>query len=347
MACHRSTAAASTETLAGEPHVTFVLHGSDVAPLARLDPDRDWREFVTGERAWVLQTFLRLRAAGLDASLSDRLPRTGIAVFSASHRARLARGPVQRTDAFLLATRQDRRETLFADAEVVQNPVQADDATRLHVPHWPQPGLIARDAARGDRLRRIEYKGFVGNLHPGFQDPAWPRFLARHGIEWVCDGKVYRQDTTDGLQLQWNDYRDTDLVLAVRPMSADLHLRKPATKLCNAWLAGVPAMVGPESAYRALRRDASDFIEVSSRAEAEAAVLRLLEEPGLYARMRQRAAERAVDCSIARVTQRWMEVLGREVPQLAVTARVRRSHRLPLLVRNVVGRVRRRLHGRR
>ena len=120
---------------------------------------------------------------------------------------------------------------------------------------------------------------------------------------------------------------------------------KPAWR--NAWLAGVPAMVGPESAYRALRRDASDFIEVSSRAEAEAAVLRLLEEPGLYARMRQRAAERAVDCSIARVTQRWMEVLGREIPQLAVTARVRRSHRLPLLVRNVVGRVRRLLHGRR
>lgn len=347
MACRRSTAAASTEILAREPHVTFVLHGSDVTSLARLDPDRDWREFVTGERAWVLQTFLRLRAAGLDASLSERLPRTGIAVFSASHRAKLARGPVQRTDAFLLATRQDRRETLFADAEVVQNPAQANDAHRMHVPHWPQPGLVPRDAARGDRLRRIEYKGFVGNLHPEFQDPAWPRFLARHGVEWVCDGKVYRQDTTDGLQLQWNDYRDTDLVLAVRPTSADLHLRKPATKLCNAWLAGVPAMVGPESAYRALRRHASDFIEVSTRAEAEAAVLRLLAEPGLYARMRQRAAERAAECTIARVTERWIEVLEREVPQLAVTALVRRRHRLPLLVRNVAGRAQRLLRARR
>lgn len=331
--------------MASELQVTFVLHGSDVASLARLDPDRDWREFVTGERAWVLQTFLRLRAAGLDASLCDRLPRAGIAVFSASHRAQLARGPVQRTDAFLLATRQDRRETLFADAEVVQNPAQASDATRMHVPHWPQPGLVPRDAARGDRLRRLEYKGFVGNLHPDFRDPAWPRFLSRHGIEWVCDGKVYRQDSTDGLQLQWNDYRDTDLVLAVRPSSADLHLRKPATKLCNAWLAGVPAMVGPESACRALRRDESDFIEVSTRAEAEAAVLRLLEEPGLYARMRQRAAERAVDCSVARVTQRWMEVLGREVPQLALTSRVRRRHRLPLFVRNLAGRAGRRLRG--
>lgn len=324
-----------------DTHVTFVLHGADVQALARLDPDRDWREFVTGERAWVLQTFLRLRHAGLAASLSDRLPRTGIAVFSASHRARIARGPVQRTSAFLLATRQDRRETLFADAEVVQNPGQAGSARRVHVPHWPQPGLMPRDASRGDRLGRVEYKGFIGNLHPDFRDPAWPRFLADHGIEWVCDGKVYAQGATDGLQLQWNDFRETDLMLAVRPPSADLHLRKPATKLCNAWLAGVPAMLGPESAYRHLRRDELDFIEVGSRAEAEAAILRLLHEPGRYASLRQRTSERAAECTVGCVTGHWLRVLTETVPSLARQDVVRRRHRWPVLVRNVAGRVQR------
>lgn len=321
--------------------MTFVLHGADVQALARLDPDRDWREFVTGERAWVLQTFLRLRQAGLAASLSDRLPRTGVAVFSASHRAQIARGPVQRTSAFLLATRQDRRETLFADAEVVQNPGQADGTRLIHVPHWPQPGLLPRDAARGDRLGRIEYKGFIGNLHADFRDPAWPRFLAEHGIEWVCDGKLYAQGATDGLQLQWNDFRATDLVLAVRPPSTDLHLRKPATKLCNAWLAGVPAMLGPESAYRHLRRDEFDFIEVGSRADAEAAILRLLREPGLYARLRQRAGERAAECTVASVAGHWLRVLQEVVPSLARQDVVRRRHRWPVFVRNVAGRARR------
>jgi hypothetical protein len=329
-----------------DTHVTFVLHGADVQALGRLDPDRDWREFVTGERAWVLQTFLRLRQAGFAAELSDRLPRSGIAVFSASHRARIARGPVQRTAAFLLATRQDRRETLFADAEVVQNPAQASGANLLHVPHWPQPGLLPRDDARGDSLRRIEYKGFIGNLHPDFRDPAWPRFLADHGIEWVCDGKVYAQGATDGLQLQWNDFRETDLVLAVRPASADLHLRKPATKLCNAWLAGVPAMLGPESAYRSLRRDERDFIEVGTRAEAEAAVLRMLREPARYAGMRQRARERAAECTVERVTARWLQVLQADVPAMAGEADVRRWHRKPVFWRNSVGRVRRWLHRR-
>jgi hypothetical protein len=327
-------------------HVTFVLHGADVQALERLDPDRDWREFVTGERAWVLQTYLRLRRTGFAAVLSDRLPRDGIAVFSATHRAQIARGPVQRTRAFLIATRQDRRETLFADAEVVQNPAQVTTAHLLHVQHWPQPGLLPRDGTRGDALRRIEYKGFIGNLHPDFRDPAWPRFLAGHGIEWVCDGKVYAQGATDGLQLQWNDFRESDLVLAVRPASADLHLRKPATKLCNAWLAGVPAMLGPESAYRSLRRDELDFVEVSTRADAEAAVLRMLREPALYGAMRRRAAERAADCTVERVTARWLQLLQAEVPALAGQPGVRRRHRWPVFLRNAAGRVRRFARGR-
>ena len=135
-------------------------------------------------------------------------------------------------------------------------------------------------------------------------------------------------------------------MLAVRPASADLHLRKPATKLCNAWLAGVPAMLGPESAYRSLRRDELDFIEVSTRAEAEAAVLRLLREPARYASMRQRARERAAECTVERVTGRWLQVLQVEVPALAGQVVVRRRHRWPVAWRNAAGRVRRWTHGR-
>ncbi len=73
--------------------ITFVL--IDPEPLGRLmglDPDRDWRHFVTGERAWVLQTYLRLRASGLPVRLADRLPGDGIAVFSCKQRQALCAG---------------------------------------------------------------------------------------------------------------------------------------------------------------------------------------------------------------------------------------------------------------
>ena len=40
---------------------------------------------------------------------------------------------------------------------------------------------------------------------------------------------------------------------------------KPPSKLFNSWLAGVPAVLGHESAYRAERRSDLDYIEVSLR----------------------------------------------------------------------------------
>jgi hypothetical protein len=321
--------------------IAFVLADADVEKLRLLDPDRDWQEFVTGDRAWVLQTYLRMLRLGLPVTLSSVLPRSGLAVFSAAHRTRIARGPVQRTDAFLLATRQDLGQTLYADAEVVQNPGQADAAARIYLPHWPQPALMPRDPARGLGIRRVEYKGFTGNLHPDFQDRTWPEFLERLGIEWVCDGKSYRRSATDGSALQWNDYRETDLVLAVRPPRADLHARKPATKLYNAWLAGVPAILGHETAYRRLRRDDLDFIEVSDRAEAESAIRRLVEQPQLYARMLERARARAGEFTVERIASLWRQLLVETVPVLAADPRVARRHRWPIAARNAGGRLRR------
>lgn len=56
--------------------VYFFLPGEPtLEPLRRLDPDRDWRHFVRGEDAWILQTYLRLRTLGARSSWS-RHPRT-------------------------------------------------------------------------------------------------------------------------------------------------------------------------------------------------------------------------------------------------------------------------------
>ena len=125
--------------------------------------------------------------------------------------------------------------------------------------HFPQPALIARDPARGDRIENIAYKGLSGNLHPEFHGKAWREFLAARGLRWVTDAVEESQSRDDKSKLAWNDYREVDLVLAVRLPSrnvlgrSDLHPRKPATKLYNAWRAGVPALLGPELAYRELR----------------------------------------------------------------------------------------------
>src|SRR5436309_1927650 len=102
---------------------------------------------------------------------------------------------------------------------------------------------------------------------------------------------VFHAKQARALRRQRHLLGDAVLVLAVRPEGRSTN--KPASKLVNAWLAGVPALLGPEIAYRELRRSELDYCEVSSLAEAQAAVDRLLGDPGLYNAMVENGRARA------------------------------------------------------
>src|SRR5262245_38198098 len=88
--------------------VTFFLHGEpDLERLEALDPDRDPGEFRTGERAWILQTCLRLRDAGHPVRLSAEWPGEGIVVFSSKQRRVLRAIARSRDPVVLVACRED------------------------------------------------------------------------------------------------------------------------------------------------------------------------------------------------------------------------------------------------
>ena len=297
--------------------VRFFLAGeADLARAAALDPDREPAEFLRGERVWVLQTFLRLRAAGFVCELVDRAAADGLLLFHAKQdrqvRSSLPRGarPV------LVGLRADNRQPLSAEFEVVQNGRFADARTRHFVPHWPQPGLRARDAGRGARVARIAYKGFLENLHPDFRGARWRDFLAARGIEWEESAREFR-GSPDGADLGWSDYERVDAVVAVRPRAPKTDFSKPASKLVNAWRAGVPALIGDEYACRELRRSELDYFEVASLADAERAVDRLLAAPELHERMVENGRRRAAEWGFDADTRRWIELLGRDLPRLA------------------------------
>src|SRR6476659_1498249 len=198
--------------------VTFFLDGEeDLEALAGLDPDRDWRAFQRGERIWILQAYLRLARAGRPVELASTPPGEGVIVFHAKHARVLRRQWRRLGDAVLVGVRADNREPLIADFEVVQNGLFADGRRRFHIPHWPQPALIPRDPTRGATIRRIAFKGFAQNLHPGLRSPAWEAFLAELGIEWVVDAVPFAGAATDRAGIDWPDFREVDLLLALRP----------------------------------------------------------------------------------------------------------------------------------
>ena len=285
----------------------------------------------------MLQTHLRLRAAGFSSALTDRIPAEGLVLFHNKHEKLVRRGIPAGGAPVLVGIRADNREALVAEIELVQNGRFAKPGRRLFIPHWPQPGLVARDAARGELVRRVAYKGFLGNLHPAFREERWSRFLAGRGIEWVVDAKEFEGSAaTERAALDWSDFSAVDLIVAVRKPEPKTDFSKPATKLVNAWLAGTPALLGGEHAYREIRRSELDYVEVDARdplASAERAVERLAGDPALYRAMIEHGRARAREFDVAALTARWLELLGTSLPALAAEPERARRRRQPLSLR--------------
>ncbi|MBI4916623.1 MAG: hypothetical protein HY825_12315 [Acidobacteria bacterium] len=324
--------------------VTFFHSGArEFGPPAAIDPDREPHRFERGEHAWTVQTCVRLARAGLPVSLADRAPSHGIVVFHAKERRELLRSLPARADVLLVGIRADNGECRAADAEVVQNGRFADGRRRVFIPFWPQPGLVPRDPGRGATIRRAAFKGFTRNLASELRSPAWSGFLDSLGIDWVLDGMDFHDHLNGRDGLRWADYRDIDLVVAVRETDLRLHTEKPAAKLYNAWAAGVPAVLGCEHAYRELRHSELDYLEVADLAGAQAAVARLLGDPALYRRMVEHGRRRAGEFAPERILERWRTLLFSELPAFAATPRGRLLRRLPVRVKAVARAVTRRL----
>lgn len=289
---------------APRPRIVFVhslpRFWRDLAELAQPPAPGEIPDRMRGGRnAWVLQTYLWLRRRGLAAELSTRpLPGALCVVHYDDLRARdLA------ADSYVLGARGDRPPMLLADQQVVQTPLLANGVSSHFVPNWPQPGLLARDPARGLRVERVGFVGRERNLSPEFRSPEFRRALALRGFALVV-----RED-------RWWDHRDLDAILAVRTASPAKLRTKPASKLVNAWHAGCPALLGPEPAFEARRLSSLDYLPVATPEEALAALRRLREETGLYSAMVENGRRRAREFSAPAIAARWEELLAGPVAE--------------------------------
>jgi hypothetical protein len=321
-----------------------VEQGRVAGPLAR------W----TGARhAVTVRTYIELRRDGFPCELTDELRPDAIVVTHTDflpHTGSDADSPWKRRgrlddamrSAFVLCYQADRPRHPYAHVHLVQN---GADAThnghsvlgRLagldlrYLPLWTQPGLLPRRQTRGDEFTEVVFFGIPGELDPGLADPVWHERLRRRGFNFRI------ADVAD-----WHDYRDVDVVVAVRSFDYPGQLwRKPPSKLFNAWIAGVPAVLGRESAYRAERRSDLDFIEVLSRQGVEDALERLRADPELRARMIANGRERALEIDDVALTRRWRRMLEDDaIPGYeAWKASSRASKRVWIARRAVLGRL--------
>ncbi len=256
-------------------------------------------------QCWIYQTWVALEQAGFPVNLTDTLPSEGILVALTSTVRGDFRVP---DDVFFVGVVADYVAHPHAHLHLVQNGAHAQRLwNSAYMPLWPHPNLIPRDPAREARFENVCFFGESSNLARELADPGWQKRLRDElGLTFLVCGAD-----------RWHDYREADCVVAVRGFGRSPYLHKPATKLYNAWLAGVPFVGGSDSAYVADGRPGIDFLRAVTLDDLFAHVRRLREQPSLRKQLVAAGGVSVKNFSFEATLDRWKRLLGKTVPELA------------------------------
>ncbi len=248
---------------------------------------------------WILLTFSRLAKSGMQVSLSHRMPDEGVVIAMTGNLPKGFRAPA---GVYLVGIVADGLPHPACHFHVLQNAAHAKRVPRsVFLPHWPQPGLIARDPGRGDRFDNMVFYGDPINLAPEFRDPGFAAGIRdKFGITLVIP------DTS-----RWHDYSETDAVLAIRALGSRPFLRKPATKLYNSWLAEVPFLGGSDSAFSADGCPGLNYLRCTRLEDVDTALQRLRDDPDFRRRLVREGYQAAERFLPANVCERWAAFLNR------------------------------------
>lgn len=255
--------------------------------------------------SWTLQTYLRLREQGYSCRLVDTIPKKGIVVV---HRGDLPFNTTPSPNQLFVTTLGDAGWHPYAQVQITQNPNHLNGVENtFFMHHWTQPGLIPRDEDRGDAFENIGYFGHPDQLADELHHEQWEQFLAERGLNWIPVHKgSHRQ----------SDYSDIDLIVAIRSFDGRSYDHKPATKLHNAWLAGVPAILGPESAYQNERTHEADYLEARTYVELCHYIGELCDDVALRRRLRKRSEERRSVIDSKQKAKDWWNLLTGSVTDI-------------------------------
>jgi hypothetical protein len=200
----------------------------------------------------------------------------------------------------------------WANLQVVQNPTLVFWQRNCHyLPLWPQPGLKSRIPS--GRFKNISFLGAPSQFASEFGKEEWNSRVNSLGLIWIPRIESFQYNDSEKYRMNdssWTDLTEIDAVVAVRRFTKyPAFDHKPPSKLVNCWLAGIPAILGAESAYRALYRSELDYIEVHSPEEVLAALVRLRDNPRLREAMIANGARRSKEVCNDAIMQRWIQFL--------------------------------------
>lgn len=294
------------------PPIYFYLSESEL-PETLPEKAQQFRP-KNGIQSWTVQTYLRLKEDGFPCELTTKMPESGIVL---AHRVSLKYNLKPGPRLMFVCFKGDRDFHPYAQLHIVQNvaEMQVESMVRrspgqdrhgvsaqknYYMPHWPQPGLIPRDPSRGEQFENVVYFGILHNLAPELKESSWRDRLSALDLHWMMERRWEC----------WHDYSNVDAIVAVRSFNnLNNYSWKPATKLYNGWHAGVPVILGCDSAFRSERLSELDYLEVNSLEELISALTRLRDDVGLRQGMIENGRVRALETEPAMLVKGWRDFL--------------------------------------
>lgn len=264
-----------------------------------------YHRFVDANDSWSTQPYIQLKQRGLNVQLVSRVIPGKICIVTYEDLA-IKDLPFR---SYVVGCRHDRGRPEICEQRIVQNPLNVIDETDHFLPHWPQPGLKPRQHDRKSKVENLVYKGRGNNLASPFKTSDFLSQLEKLGIQLLMSP----EDNNRERVIDATNYETADVVLAVRNCTEYNLSIKPPSKLINAWLAGVPALLGPEPAYQQLRKSELDYIEVRSPQEVIQAIKRLKNDPDLYLAMIENGRQRAKEFTPDQIALHWRNLLAGEI----------------------------------
>ncbi|NEQ53350.1 MAG: hypothetical protein F6K11_24990, partial [Leptolyngbya sp. SIO3F4] len=159
----------------------------------------------------------------------------------------------------------------------------------------------------------IAFLGHRNSLAAELLTPAWEKQLQKRGLNWLPVINTNVWNSHQSIDTRWNDYQQIDAVVAVRQfgLKRPRFRRKPATKLYNAWLAGVPAILGRELAYRAEGTAGVNYLEANSLTELLSWLDKLQQDVAFRTKLIKKGQLRSLQYTPEVITQRWRQFLNK------------------------------------
>lgn len=293
--------------------------------LATWDPDAEPMRYPNGYGHAFLELYVRLRNEGYPVTIGPDIGTADVAVVALSEitKWRVSGSPhtmltlcralfktrpglaIIRNDVhlFIRSPRSATLEVMPTRAAIVRSPQE-------WLPLLPQRGLIPRDRTRPGLVQTVGLKANVSNI------PDWVPAL-RDELQRI--NVTLRVDTASA-DFGWHDFASLDAVLCVHPRDYDMDLRKPATKLINAWIAGAIPLCAPSPGYLELGTPDKDCILISTTKDAVAAVQAINADVGKAQTLFTASMRRGDDFRLEASLPEWFRLLVSAPP--ASTAQI-------------------------